>query len=136
MSMLLTLTCCVDPQPRVSHAWTRATAGQAGNAAVFMTIHSPEADRLLSASAEVARKTGLMTMVITGGTMSMRYVGRIDLPAGARVSLDPNGLHVWLEGLKQPLRAGQSFPLTVKFEKAGQRRVEVQIIPPSAPPPR
>jgi copper(I)-binding protein len=32
-----------------------------------------------------------------------------------------------LMGLKEPLRAGQSFPLTLHFEKAGDRQVNVAV---------
>ncbi|WP_280954841.1 copper chaperone PCu(A)C [Paludibacterium denitrificans] len=30
-------------------------------------------------------------------------------------------------GLKQPLKAGDHFPLTLKFEKAGSVTVDVQV---------
>ena len=76
-----------------------------------------------------------MTMGVRGGVMGMKYVQGIDLPAGASVSLNPRGLHVWLDGLKHPLRAGATFPLTLKFHKAGERRVVVSIIDPAAAPP-
>jgi copper(I)-binding protein len=55
----------------------------------------------------------------------MQYLEGIDIPADTPVSLDPSGLHVWLAHLHQPLRAGQSFPLILEFEKAGQRRIVV-----------
>jgi hypothetical protein len=32
-----------------------------------------------------------------------------------------------LQGLNEPLQAGQSFPLTLTFEKAGQQQVEVAV---------
>ena len=32
-----------------------------------------------------------------------------------------------LIGLKQPLRTGESFPLTLEFEKAGRREVNVAV---------
>lgn len=59
----------------------------------------------------------------------------IQIPAGKPVSLNPSGLHVWLAGLNHPLKAGQSFPLTLKFEKAGERQVTVTIIEPAAAAP-
>ena len=39
----------------------------------------------------------------------------------------PGGLHVMLFGLKQPLKAGEHFPLTLEFEKAGKVEVQVQV---------
>jgi copper(I)-binding protein len=115
--------------------WARDTVGGTANAAVYMTITSPTADRLLSASTPVAKKTDLMTMEGGSGAMEMKYLKGIDVPAGKAVSLNPMGLHVWLADLNQPLKAGQTFPLTLKFEKAGERQVTVSIIKPAAAPP-
>ena len=56
----------------------------------------------------MAEKTALMTMRAEDGTMGMRYIDAIDLPPGQPVSLDPTGLHVWLEDLRQPLKAGET----------------------------
>ena len=75
-----------------------------------------------------------MTFVGGSSAMEMTYVPGIEIPAGKPVSLNPTGLHVWLEGLKQPLQAGQTFPLSLKFQNAGVRRVVVTVIEPSAPP--
>ena len=77
-----------------------------------------------------------MTMGHGGNLTGMRYVQGIDIPANTPISLDPSGLHVWLAQLNQPLKAGESFPLDLKFEKAGQRRVTVTIINPADAPPR
>ena len=52
---------------------------------------------------------------------------RVDLPAGQPVVLKPGAVHIMLLGLKQPLRAGESFPLTLEFEKAGKREVSVAV---------
>jgi copper(I)-binding protein len=128
--------CAEQPSgPEIGDPWARDTAGGTANAAVFMTIVSPTADRLIAASAPVAGRTDLMTMEMAGGAMTMRYVAAIDLPAGEPVRLDPSGLHVWLDGLSRPLVAGESFPLTLEFERAGRREVTVPVIAPAAPAP-
>ena len=127
--------CGKPPRLEVDDAWTRASAGSAENAAVFMTIRSGTPDRLIGASTTAANKTDLMTMESDEGAMSMKYLDAIDIPANQPVSLDPTGLHVWLAGLDEPLRAGQTFALILEFEKAGEQRVEVTVIEPAAPPP-
>lgn len=119
----------------VKDVWTRATAGSATNAAVFMTITSRIPDRLVAASTTAANKTDLMTMEDDSGAMEMKYLKAIDIPANRPVSLNPSGLHVWLAGLKRPLKAGQTFPLTLIFQKAGQREIAVFVIKPDAEPP-
>ena len=132
----LPLAACEGPaEVAVTDAWARDTVGRTGSAAVFMTISSPGDDRLLGASTQVASKTDLMTMESGGGAMAMAYVDAIEIPAGEAVSLDPSGLHVWLEDLKQPLRAGETFPLVLEFEKAGEQSVEVTVIAPAASAP-
>ena len=136
-SLFAALASCSQPASlEVKDPWTRDTVGSVANAAVFMTISSPTADRLISASTPVAKKTDLMTMGRGGNVMEMKYLQGIDIPANTPVSLDPSGLHVWLAQLNQPFKGGETFPLDLKFEKAGERRVNVTIIKPSDPPPK
>jgi copper(I)-binding protein len=136
LSLCFAISACGRPAPlEVRDVWARDTIGGTANAAVFMTISSPTADRLIAASTPVARKTDLMTMEGGSSAMAMAYVKAIPIPAGATVSLSPTGLHVWLSDLKQPLRTGRRFPLILKFEKAGERQVTVTTIAPAAAPP-
>jgi periplasmic copper chaperone A len=116
-------------QLEVKEAWARATAGKTSVGAVYLSIVSQTPDRLVSASAPVASKVDLMTMEGSSGMTKMSYVKSIAVPANKPVTLTPDGLHIWLAGLKQPLKAGESFPLTLTFEKAGQRQVTVSILP-------
>jgi copper(I)-binding protein len=117
-------------QLEIKDAWARATAGKTTVGAVYLSIVSPTPDRLVSASSPIANKVDLMTMGGgDGGMMKMSYLKSIDVPANKPVTLDPDGLHIWLAGLEQPLKAGESFPLTLTFEKAGQREITVSILP-------
>ena len=134
--LLFPLAACGQPASlEVTDAWTRDSVGGTANAAVFMTISSETADRLIGASTPVAQKTDLMTMAGGNGAMGMQYLEAIDIPAGEPVSLNAGGLHVWLADLNEPLTAGQTFPLVLEFEKAGERRVIVSILEPAAAPP-
>ncbi len=136
LALGLALAACGQPaRPEIRNVWTRDTVGNTANAAVFMTIRSSTADRLVAASTPVARQTDLMTMKGGSNAMSMDYVEAIDIPANTPVYLDPAGLHVWLAGLNQPLKNGESFPLTLEFEKSGKREVRVAIIGPASPAP-
>src|SRR6201984_3517494 len=110
-------------QLEVNNAWAGATPGKAENGAAYVTITSPTADRLVSASTPVAKKAELHTMSMQGMVMKMRPISGVDIPAGQPLSLKPGGEHIMLMGLNQPLCEGQSFPLTLDFEKAGPRTV-------------
>jgi periplasmic copper chaperone A len=41
--------------------------------------------------------------------------------------MKPGSMHVMLIGLKHPLARGDSFPLTLRFEKAGEQTVSVHV---------
>jgi periplasmic copper chaperone A len=119
-------------QLEVSDAWARATPGKAENGVAYLTIRSPSSDRLVSASSPVAKKAELHTMEMAGMVMKMRPLAGLDIPAGQPVTLKPGGEHIMLLGLNRPLREGQSFPLTLNFEKAGTRTVAVAVEKPGA----
>jgi len=114
-------------QLEVNNPWARATPGKAENGAAYATIQSPTADRLVSASSPVAKKAELHTMSMQGMVMKMRPIDGLDIPAGQPVALKPGGEHIMLMGLNEPLHEGQSFPLTLDFEKAGPRTVTVTV---------
>src|ERR1700737_2835788 len=78
-------------QLEVSNAWARATPGKAENGAAYVTIQSPTADRLLSASSPVAKKAELHTMEMAGMVMKMRPIAVLDIPAGSPIGLNPGG---------------------------------------------
>ena len=55
--------------------------------------------------------------------------------ADAEVSMvkgNPNGYHLMLLGLKQPLKDGDRFPVWLTFKQAGEVKVEVYVQPPKA----
>jgi copper(I)-binding protein len=112
----------------VGHPFARATAPGQPVGGAFMTItNAGPDDRLLSVSAANAASVELHTMKMEGDVMRMREVDGIPLPAGQTVKLQSGGYHVMLMGLKAPLKAGDRFPATLKFEKAGELKVEVKV---------
>ena len=112
----------------VQQPWTRA-AGQGATAAGFMAIgnRGAAADRLLSASSPAARGLELHSMVRDGDVMRMRQVDAIEIPAGQTVTLRPGGLHLMLIGLSQALRQGETVPVTLRFERAGEVQVALSV---------
>src|ERR1700722_10546176 len=118
-----------DDGPTIDHAWARATPGAARTGAVYFTIESPIDDRLIRLASPVAGKAELHTHLEENGVMRMREVeGGLAVPAGQEVELKPGGLlHVMLIELNQKLKAGDSFPLTLIFQKAGSRDVTVKV---------
>jgi copper(I)-binding protein len=115
---------------QVGHPRARATLPGQPVAGGYLTLtNRGPADRLLSVSAAVSRTAELHAMSMDGDVMRMRQVQAIDLPAGQAVELRPGGLHIMFVGLKAPLKAGDTFPLTLRFERAGEQQVTVTVEP-------
>ncbi len=103
----------------LDHVWARATAGNATTGAAYLTVtDNGHPDRLVGASTPVAATAELHETINDGGVMKMRPVAGIALEPGKPVTFAPGGYHVMLMGLKGPLKAGDSFPLTLTFEHA------------------
>lgn len=136
MVALLCLAAGISPalgQVKVEAAWARPTVpGQQGGGG-FMTLHSERADRLLGGSTPLAERFELHSMSMQGDVMQMRQVEAIALPAGQKVELKPGGLHVMFIGLKQPLTQGSKVPVTLRFERAGDVKVEMAVMSRPAP---
>jgi len=112
----------------IADPWARASAGMARAGAAFMTISNSGAhDRLVSATANVSDVVELHTHIKDGDVMRMRKVEAIDVPAGETTMLQPGGLHVMFIGLHAPLQEGETFPVTLTFEQAGDVDVDVIV---------
>jgi periplasmic copper chaperone A len=114
----------------VEDPWARATPAGAMTGAVYMTLHNKSAgpDRFTAASSDIAGKVQIHEMAVVNGVMEMRQLADgLPLPAAGSVTLKPGGYHVMLIGLKQQLIAGETFPLTLTFAKAGAISVTIPI---------
>lgn len=113
----------------IADAYARASAGRAKAGAAYMTItNMGNDDRLVAARAEVSTRAELHGHIMdANGVARMRRVDGIDLGHGATVELKPGGLHVMFMGLKEPLKQGTRFPLTLIFDQAGEQTVEVEV---------
>ena len=51
----------------------------------------------------------------------------LEIPAGGEVKLEPGSYHLMFKELRAPAAAGQKFPGTLTFEKAGTVKVEFAV---------
>ncbi len=117
----------------IGHPYARATAaGQPTGGGYLLLDNKGRDDKLVSASAAVSASVELHSMSMEGDVMRMRQVDGIALPTGKKVELKPGGFHIMFVGLKAPLKAGDKFPMTLKFEKAGEVEVTVNVEAPKA----
>lgn len=85
-------------------------------------------ERLISATTPIARTIEFHEMRMHGEVMKMRALDAIELPAGAELSVRHGGnLHLMLLDLKQPLKDGDRFPVTLTFERGGRKEVMVWV---------
>jgi copper(I)-binding protein len=119
-----------SPSIQVENPWARATPSGAKTGAVYMTIDnkSSTADRLTGVSSEVAKKLQIHETKTDKGITKMREIsGGLPVPVGGSIVLKPGGYHVMLIDLNKPLKAGETFPLTLVFEKAGEVSITVPV---------
>ena len=121
-----------------SDAWARATAPGMSVGAVYLKLQGgAQADSLIAASTARAGMTQIHVVTEADGMARMRETEAVDVPAGKRVLLAPQGTHIMLMDLPRPLVAGERFMLTLQFAKSGKREISVQVVAPGAePPPR
>ena len=115
----------------VAHPWARATPGGATIGAAYVEIKAKDgaADTLVSASSPAAGRVELHTHTMDGGVMKMRQIEKLAIPAGGSAVLKPSGDHIMLFDLKAPLKEGETVPITLVFEKAGEVKVEATVEP-------
>lgn len=114
----------------IDHPYARATVAGQPSGGAFLSIKNTgnEVDRLVSVNSPVAKSTEIHTMMMDGNVMKMREVSDIELKPATTVDMTPgHGYHIMLIGLAQPLKAGDKFPLTLTFQKAGKIDVSVHV---------
>lgn len=113
----------------IAHPHARATVPGQPTGAAYLKIENRGSapDRLLSASTPAAQSVEIHSMRMDGDVMKMREASSLDLPPQSTVALEPGAdYHLMLQGLKAPLKAGDKFPMTLQFEKAG--KVDVSVV--------
>ncbi len=115
---------------KIDHPWSRPTFGELKITAGYMSIENKgsEPDTLMSASADIAGKVEIHESLVEDGKAIMRALpDGISIPAGGVAELKPQGMHIMFMGLKQPLKEGESFPMTLNFKRAGAVTVDVKV---------
>jgi periplasmic copper chaperone A len=110
-------------QVRVSKPWAPPTRNDARSGEVYMLIENrgPDLNRLVAVETPVAERVSFVDE--DRGTLEM--VAYIDLRARREIALRPGRVHLRLDGLKQPLAKGGTFPLTLVF--ANRQKLEVRV---------
>jgi copper(I)-binding protein len=112
----------------VEHAWARATAPSQHVGGVFLTLTDHgAADQLVGAASPISETVELHETVSDNGVMKMRPVPVLALDTGKSLELKPGSYHLMVMGLKQQLKQGDTFPVTLTFAHAAPITVTVTV---------
>ena len=113
----------------IEHPWARATPPGASVGGGFATVRNAgaEADKLIGASSPEADRVELHVMSMDNGVMRMRQAPSFEVPARGELTLKPGGKHLMFLGLKRPLGPGEKVPVKLRFEKAGEVQVQLEV---------
>ena len=104
----------------IGHPWARPTSAQLGAAYCVLAVKGDAADRLSAAETPIAQKVEIRNA-------AGEAVPAIDIGPKRPIVLRPGKPYLALMGLKQPLKLGDSFPLTLRFDTAGEIAVTVIV---------
>lgn len=97
---------------------------------VSLTIQNngPADDRLLGGSTPVAQFVAVRRAFLDHGRRETALAPEgIVIPAGTRITLEPGKSHLALYGLQTDLEQGETFSLSLQFERAGEMNVVARV---------
>jgi copper(I)-binding protein len=105
----------------IGHAWCLPSAGPTTQAMMPLAVSGGRGDALVGATTPVAEAVALVP------DPRRPPVRRWTIAASRPVAMRPDGPHLLLTVLKRALAAGERVPLTLSFEAAGMRQVELWV---------
>ncbi|NDA04130.1 MAG: copper chaperone PCu(A)C [Betaproteobacteria bacterium] len=106
------------------HPWTEPTLPGQNEARVRFRLQSiTDDDRLIGAQFAFSRVAELRS----GIDNQLPPVPWIDIRRGESMNFSPEGFHVLLKDLAQPLYRDRSYPLSLRFERSGTLTVMMSM---------
>ncbi len=93
----------------------------------FELSNDGAADTLISVTTPAAVHAAVHSTTTANGVMEMRQLDALQVPAHARISFAPGGMHVMLSDLARPLREAEHVELKLVFRRAGELRVDATV---------
>lgn len=114
----------------IANAWALVSPKGAKVAAGYFVVANGgiESDRLISATSPRAARAEIHEIVVEGNVAKMRPVAAgIEVPPGGSAMLKEDGLHVMFIDVDAPFTEGETIPVTLTFEKAGNVDVTMKV---------
>jgi len=109
--------------------FVRAVPPVSPNTALFMTLHnSDKADRTLTAVFTPAAKAAEIHVTRqTDKGMKMEHTHEVTIRGGERLTFSPEGYHIMLIALKNPLAEGETVPVTLTFKNGETLTIDAPV---------
>ena len=124
---LLAATGCTSAPPQISidSQYAEASPQFLGAGSIFMKIRNDGGkDAIVGASADLPNAIIELHDIVDG---KMRKVANISVPSRGMLELKPHGLHIMIFNMPRTMGEGSEILLTLRFEKAGEKRVPVKF---------
>ena len=115
---------------KIHDPWARATPKGAPVGGGYLTITNTGTtpDRLIGGATGVSKGFEIHEMSMDKGVMKMRLMPNgLEIKPGETVTFKPSGYHLMFTGLKSQLTKGGQVDATLKFEKAGEVKVQFAV---------
>ncbi len=110
----------VSGSVEIGHPWAPPSSARLAAAYCVLAVKGDATDTLSSAETPIAERVELRNA-------AGEAVPGIEIAPGHPVVLRPGKPYLALMGLKQPLRRGDSFPMTLRFDIGGEITVTVMV---------
>ncbi|TNC52021.1 copper chaperone PCu(A)C [Rubellimicrobium rubrum] len=111
-----------------AYAITAIPGAPTGSAYMLIHNHASAADRLIGASSPAADRVEIHENLEENGVIRMRHVEEgLELRPGSVLLLNRGGPHLMFLGITDSFEDGDTVPITLTFEKAGDVPVEAIV---------
>ena len=101
----------------IVNAYIHASIGNSYTTAAYMKIYSLRTDRVLKLISPKAKRIELhLSSIDKKGVMKMKRIDNIKISPSNPLVLKPGSYHFMVMGLKEKLKPGDKFPLTIFFD--------------------
>ena len=108
---------------QIRHPWARATPPGTTVGVGYFALRRRAGRR----QQPVGLRVEMHLTEHAGEIAKMRQLRAFEVPARERLTLEPNGAHLMLVDVVQPLKKGERFPMKLRFEHAGEIDIEFEV---------
>jgi copper(I)-binding protein len=118
---------------RIQHPWVRAVSRDAvwtTGYVIGIVNDGAESDQLLGATLDAGGTAVVRASQDVNGVKTLKVLPQgIDIPPKSEVGIRPGEMHLYFEGLKRSLRAGEVVAGSLLFRRAGKLAIEFVVEP-------